>query len=146
MLFTYINSAELSATRAMPISSHPSTGALLDHFQIIYSDLEFGDRSANKLGEGSFGTASANRKTVAKHQHTKSRLGFRLRTTGDHQNTDLHMYHASFLSTRAQCLQVFKATWRGEYDVAVKTMRVSKITEEELEKFKSEIVASALSI
>ena len=38
---------------------------------------------------------------------------------------------------------VFKARYRGEHDVAVKTMRVSKVTEEELEKFKSELIVMA---
>ena len=37
---------------------------------------------------------------------------------------------------------VFKATLRGELLVAVKTMRVSKVTEGELTKFKSEIIVS----
>ena len=38
---------------------------------------------------------------------------------------------------------VFKATLRGEHEVAVKTMRVAKITEHELAKFKAEIIIMA---
>ena len=37
---------------------------------------------------------------------------------------------------------VFKATLRGEHSVAVKTIRVSKIDERVLAKFKSELLAS----
>ena len=38
---------------------------------------------------------------------------------------------------------VFKATLRGEHEVAVKTMRVAKITERELSKFKAELIIMA---
>ena len=38
---------------------------------------------------------------------------------------------------------MFKATFRGEREVAVKTMRVAKITEHELAKFKSEVIIMA---
>ena len=38
---------------------------------------------------------------------------------------------------------MFKATFRGEREVAVKTMRVAKITEYELARFKSELVIMA---
>ena len=38
---------------------------------------------------------------------------------------------------------VFKATLRGENDVAVKTMRVAKITQTELAKFKAELIIMA---
>ena len=38
---------------------------------------------------------------------------------------------------------VFKATLRGEHEVAIKTMRVAKITERELSKFKAEVVIMA---
>ena len=38
---------------------------------------------------------------------------------------------------------VFRATLRGEHAVAVKTMRVAKITEQELAKFKAELVIMA---
>ena len=38
---------------------------------------------------------------------------------------------------------MFKATFRGERLVAVKTMRVTKITEDELTKFKAEVIIMA---
>ena len=38
---------------------------------------------------------------------------------------------------------VYKATFRGEREVAVKTMRVAKITQHELSKFKSEVIIMA---
>ena len=38
---------------------------------------------------------------------------------------------------------VYKATLKGKHEVAVKTMRVAKITEEELAKFKSELIIMA---
>ena len=38
---------------------------------------------------------------------------------------------------------MFKATFRGERLVAVKTMRVAKITQHELSKFKSEVIIMA---
>ena len=38
---------------------------------------------------------------------------------------------------------VFKATLKGEHPVAIKTMRVAKITEHELAKFKSELIIMA---
>ena len=38
---------------------------------------------------------------------------------------------------------MFKATFRGERLVAVKTMRVAKITQDELAKFKSELIIMA---
>ena len=38
---------------------------------------------------------------------------------------------------------VFRATLRGEHAVAVKTMRVAKITEQELAKFKAELIIMA---
>ena len=38
---------------------------------------------------------------------------------------------------------MFKATLRGEHEVAIKTMRVAKITELELSKFKAEVVIMA---
>ena len=38
---------------------------------------------------------------------------------------------------------MFKATLRGEHTVAVKTMRVAKITEQELSKFKAELIIMA---
>ena len=37
---------------------------------------------------------------------------------------------------------VYKATFRGEHEVAVKTVRMSKIDEAELAKFKSELIVS----
>ena len=40
---------------------------------------------------------------------------------------------------------VFKGTLRGETTVAVKTMRVEKVTEAVMSKFKGEVLASALS-
>ena len=41
--------------------------------------------------------------------------------------------------------RVVRGTLRGEHEVAVKTMRIAKITEEELEKFKRELTVRALS-
>ena len=41
---------------------------------------------------------------------------------------------------------VYKGVLRGELDVAVKTMRVTKITEAELEKFKQEIIVSVFDL
>ena len=38
---------------------------------------------------------------------------------------------------------MFKATLRGEHEVAVKTMRVAKITQGELSKFKAELIIMA---
>ena len=38
---------------------------------------------------------------------------------------------------------VYKGVLRGEIDVAVKTMRVTKITEKELEKFRKELMVSS---
>ena len=38
---------------------------------------------------------------------------------------------------------MFKATFRGEHEVAVKTMRVAKITKHELAKFKAEVIIMA---
>ena len=38
---------------------------------------------------------------------------------------------------------MYKATLRGEHAVAVKTMRVAKITQHELSKFKSEVIIMA---
>ena len=39
---------------------------------------------------------------------------------------------------------VYKGVLRGEIDVAIKTMRVSKITEHELSNFKSELIVRVL--
>ena len=38
---------------------------------------------------------------------------------------------------------MYKATLKGKHEVAVKTMRVAKITEEELAKFKAELIIMA---
>ena len=38
---------------------------------------------------------------------------------------------------------MFKATLRGEHTVAIKTMRVAKITKRELAKFKAELIIMA---
>ena len=42
--------------------------------------------------------------------------------------------------------QVFKGTFRGSIDVAIKTMRVSKISQIELSKFKKEIIVSLVRL
>ena len=39
---------------------------------------------------------------------------------------------------------MYKGTLRGETTVAVKTMRVEKVTEAVMSKFKAEVLASAL--
>ena len=51
--------------------------------------------------------------------------------------------HTSPISPVIRFGTVFRATLRGEYTVAVKTMRVAKITERELAKFKAELIIMA---
>ena len=41
---------------------------------------------------------------------------------------------------------VYKGVLRGEVEVAVKTMRVSKITEDELRRFKGELIATIFTL